>query len=363
MLPGVTDDLQRSIRHLTRNVEAPQLLEGFFVAAVASFLSIRWFLAVTGYPRIGANGIHIAHMLWGGLLMLFALMLLLSFLDRSIQQAAAVIAGLGFGTFIDEIGKFVTADNNYFYRPAVSLAYGVLVIAFLIARTFVGRHRITDHEALANAMTMLGAVPDGPIEPEDRARISRLLNLVGSRSSRARLARQYLAEIPSEAERLSIFEVVGRRIVAAYETVIVKPWAVRAMTTAVVTYAALAVTGAIVVAMSVPVSDANETIATAKIAQLGSTIAGAALVVRGVTLLPSSRYDAYQWFMRGFLVWILVTQVFIFYSSQLAGLTGLALDLVGYGSLRLAVIREQTAGRDRHLPTTTRAPDFGHGGP
>jgi hypothetical protein len=346
-VPDVTVELRRPLRHLTRNVEAPQLLEGFFVAAVASFLGIRWFLAATGYPRIGANGIHIAHMLWGGLLMLLALLLLLAFLDRSIQQAAAVIAGLGFGTFIDEIGKFVTADNNYFYRPAVSLAYGLFVIAFLVARTFVGQHRTTEHEALANALGMLGAAPDGPLEPEDRARIARLLDLVEPGSTRARLARQYLAEIPGEAERHSVFEVVGRRIAVAYEDVMARPWAARALTTAVLAYAALAVAGAVLVAMSMPVGESNETIETAKIAQIGSTIAGAVLVVRGVTRLPSSRYDAYQWFMRGFLVWILVTQVFIFYSSQLAGLTGLAVDLVAYAALRLAVIREQTAGRDR----------------
>jgi hypothetical protein len=347
MLPSVTDDLHRSLRHLTRNVEAPQLLEGFFVAAVASFLGIRWFLAATGYPRIGTNGIHIAHMLWGGLLMLLALLLLLSFLDRSIQQAASVIAGLGFGTFIDEIGKFVTSDNNYFYRPAVSFAYGLLVVVFLVARTFVGQHRTTKHEALANALNMLGATPDGPIEPEDRARIARLLDLVGSKSARARLARQYLAEIPGEAERLSVFETVGRRIASAYEDLIGRPWAIRAMTIAVVAYAALALVGAVVLAMSGPVNDANDTVLTATTAQVGSTIVGAALVLRGVTLLPSSWFEAYQWFMRGFLVWILVTQVFIFYRSQLAGLTGLALDLVAYGALRLAVIREQTAGRDR----------------
>ena len=50
-----------------------------------------------------------------------------------IQHVAAIIAGLGFGTFIDEIGKFVTADNDYFFRPAVSLIYVVLVIVFLVA--------------------------------------------------------------------------------------------------------------------------------------------------------------------------------------------------------------------------------------
>ena len=44
---------RRPLGRLTRDAEAPLLLESFFVAAVASFLGIRWFLGVTGYPRSG----------------------------------------------------------------------------------------------------------------------------------------------------------------------------------------------------------------------------------------------------------------------------------------------------------------------
>ena len=124
-----------------RNAEAALLLENFFIAAVVSFLAIRAFLALTGYPQLGASGVHIAHMLWGGLLMLAALLLLLAYLDRSVQHVAAVIAGLGFGTFVDEIGKFVTADNDYFFRPAVAVIYVLFVATFLVARTLIG-HRL-----------------------------------------------------------------------------------------------------------------------------------------------------------------------------------------------------------------------------
>lgn len=41
---------RRPLGRLTRNAEAPLLLESFLVAAVASFLGIRSFLALTGYP-------------------------------------------------------------------------------------------------------------------------------------------------------------------------------------------------------------------------------------------------------------------------------------------------------------------------
>src|SRR6478752_8864307 len=117
-----------------RNDDGMLFLESFIVAAVASVLAIRWFLALTGFPRVGEGGLHIAHMLWGGALMLIALLLLFAYLDRPIQHVAAIVAGLGFGTFIDEIGKFVTADNDYFFRPSVALIYVVLVVLFIVGR-------------------------------------------------------------------------------------------------------------------------------------------------------------------------------------------------------------------------------------
>jgi hypothetical protein len=54
---------------------------------------------------------------------------------------------------------------------------------------------------------------------------------------------------------------------------------------------------------------------------------------------------AYRWFMRGLLVWLLITQVFVFYSSQLAGTGGLVVDLIAYGSLRFALTREGASGQ------------------
>ena len=336
---------RRSLGRLTRNAEAPLLLESFFIAAVASFLGIRWFLALTGYPRIGSNGIHIAHMLWGGLLMLLALMLLLAFLDRSVQHLAAVIAGLGFGTFIDEIGKFVTADNDYFYRPAVALIYGLFVVAFLVARTLIGQRPLSEAEALANALELLAGRPAGPIEPDDRARIQRLLALANPKAAFTRLAEQYLAALPSAAKHERLVATIYGRLADGYEELILKPWAERALTVGVVAYAAAAVVGVALIATSTPVDATGGTSSVAAIAQVLSTIAGAACVGLGVVRLASSRVAAYHWFMRGLLVWILITQMFVFYSSQLAGLGGLIVDLVAYGSLRFALTREIVAGR------------------
>jgi hypothetical protein len=339
---------------LMRNTEAPWLIESFFVAAVASFLGIRWFLALTRYPQIAANGLHVAHMLWGGLLLIVAVLLLVAFLDRSVGYLAAVVAGLGFGTFIDEIGKFVTADNDYFYRPAVALVYAAFVIVFLLARSFVGQRRLTETEAIANALHQLAAFANGPIEPDDRARITRLLALADPKSERTRLATKYLADLPATAERRSLIETFRERLTNGYELVMESPWAERALTIGVVAYAVLAVMGVGLVAIAAAgSSSASDASTDAVLIQLGSTIAGAALVARGVISLPSSRVTAYHWFVRGVLVWILISQVFVFYSSQLAGLGGLVIDLVAYGGLRFAISREIVAGRDQ--PRAARA--------
>jgi hypothetical protein len=337
MLAAMTD---RPLARWMRNAEAALLLESFFIAAVVSFLAIRAFLAITGYPQLGAAGIHIAHLLWGGLLMLAALLILLSYLDRSVQHVAAVVAGLGFGTFVDEIGKFVTADNDYFFRPAVAVIYVLFVATFLAARTLIGHRLLRPNEALANALARLAGTLDRPIEPDDRARIQRLLRQADPDSELARLVERYVAGLPEIPDTESPIERIRRRLGDAYQAVMANPWSERALVVGVIAYAAAAVLGVLLVTTSVPAAGAPETSAAATVAQVISTLAGAVLVARGILSLRGSRADAYRWFMRGLLVWILITQVFVFYSSQLAGLGGLSVDLVAYGSLRFALTRE-----------------------
>jgi hypothetical protein len=323
-----------------RNAEATLLLESFFIAAVVSFLAIRAFLAITGYPQLGANGIHIAHLLWGGLLMLAALLLLLAYLDRSIQHAAAVVAGLGFGTFVDEIGKFITADSNYFFRPAVAVIYVLFVVTFMVARTLIGGRLLHPNEALANALARLAGTLDRPIEPDERTRIQWLLRQADPESELTRLVRRYVAGLPAIPDTESPFERLRRQLGDAYEALMANQWAERALVVGVIAYTATAVLGVLALRMSVPTAGAPDANAVATIAQVASTLGGAVLVGRGVLSLQDSRTNAYHWFMRGLLVWILVTQVFVFYSSQLAGIGGLGVDLIAYGSLRLALARE-----------------------
>ena len=50
------------------------------------------------------------------------------------KKLSAIVFGVGLGWFVDEIGKYLTKDNDYFFQPAFSLIYIFFIILFLIYR-------------------------------------------------------------------------------------------------------------------------------------------------------------------------------------------------------------------------------------
>jgi hypothetical protein len=326
------------MRRLTRHSEGGQLLESFVVSAIATVLLVRWALDLAGYPRLGGGNLHIAHLLWGGLLMLLAMLLVFLFLDRRVQYTAAVAGGIGFGLFIDEVGKFVTMDNDYFFRPAIALIYVAFVSLFILARVTLSP-RLNRRESLANALDLLVDGVDGSIEEHTRHRIASLLDRSDPAHPLHGPLTQYALGL---RDRHSVFDAVARieKLPARlYERAAGNRWFERGLVLAVSAYAVSALVSATTLVLAA--SDGGFGSASS-LAETGSSALGALLVVRGIVELPRSRPAAYHWFLRGLLVWLLVTQVFVFYSSQLAGIAGLIADLVAYVVLRFMIDREAT---------------------
>lgn len=119
---------------LVKRSSAADNLLLFLVTAASSVLLTRLYLYLFDYPQIGRGQFHIAHAIIGGALLTISCLLLLSFHGRRVRQFSAVLAGWGFGLFIDEIGKFITRDNNYFYQPAPVIIYLCFIIFFFIYR-------------------------------------------------------------------------------------------------------------------------------------------------------------------------------------------------------------------------------------
>lgn len=138
-------------RRLVRRSNGGQYVEAMVVIAVITILITRAYLAATGYPQIGGGTLHIAHALWGGAGMVIALVAVLSFLGRGPRHFAVLIGGVGFGLFLDEVGKFVTKSNDYFYAPAVSIMYVVLVVILLVNHEIQDRLRVSPAASLTEA--------------------------------------------------------------------------------------------------------------------------------------------------------------------------------------------------------------------
>lgn len=159
-----------------RNVSVRRLLDTLFVSAVVTVLAIRAFLFVTGYPSIGGDTLHFAHMLWGGLLMLAALIVLLAFLGQRIQHFGALAGGIGFGLFIDELGKFITRDNDYFFQPTIMLIYLIFVGLYFIIRELDKSIEFDEEERLVNALELSKEAVMKRFDEQERKQMIELLS-------------------------------------------------------------------------------------------------------------------------------------------------------------------------------------------
>lgn len=124
---------RKAIRH--QNVESYLLI--MLLSFALSVSLTRLFLELTGYPKIGGGDLHIAHVLWGGLFLFVASLLPLIFINRWVYSWSALLSGFGVGLFIDEVGKFITQNNDYFYPPAAPVIYVfflLTVLMFVIVR-------------------------------------------------------------------------------------------------------------------------------------------------------------------------------------------------------------------------------------
>lgn len=292
----------------TRDVYGDDALEMLLVFAVVTILGIRGFLALTGYPHLGGAGLHIAHMLWGGLFMLVAIFLLLVFWNPFARRIAAIVAGVGFGFFIDELGKFITLDNDYFFKPTIAVLYVLFLVLFAIVR-YLRTARPPSEEVVSIDKQIRALLEPHPSEPGSLAQFFF--------ATRKALLTRY--------RRITHSKGYG--------------WAIKAW------FLLLALAN-LLVAITV-LATGRRIWSDVSLLQTVAAVLQALCVWIGSLTLRRSRLNAYTWFQRSVLVSLLVIQVGNFYTRQFWALIGLAFNVVVYLGLGAMIDSEKSIRAQR----------------
>jgi len=213
------DRYYHAVRQPVRRPRAEEYLLLTLLSFALSVSLTRLFLALTGYPQLGGGILHISHVLWGGLLLFIAAMLPLVLANRWVYRVVAILAGVGVGLFIDEVGKFITQSYDYFYPAAAPIIYAFFLICLLIYLQLARpRPRYTRSE-LYSVIETMEEVLDHDLDAQERAEIKNRLTYVIEHEENPNLTRLasvlqeyfdseqlYLVpDLPSRVQRLSIW--------------------------------------------------------------------------------------------------------------------------------------------------------------
>jgi len=334
-----TSDFRRS---LILRIGFERRVEVFLVSAVVSVLCIRAGLSITGYPQIGGGGLHVAHVLFGGIGMAVALVLMMVSLTEPAINLAAVIGGVGFGAFIDEIGKFLTSDNDYFYRPAVAVMYMTFVAIYIAARSIERRARPSQAAYLANVLDLTKEAVAGNLDEEEARRVREYLARCDQDDPVVVSVGTILDRIgTAPAHAPGLIAKNKNRVRSLYRGIMRRRW----FTTLVVSVFVATGLVAFVQGIIVLAGKRRNELSFAGWGELVSDLAVGVFVVLGLIRIRRSRLAAYRMFARAVLVSIFLAQMFAFYRIQFWAIAGLAAVVLIWGIVQY-MIGEEEAGSD-----------------
>lgn len=330
-----------------RETKADYLFNVFFGSAILTVLGIRAFLAITNYPQLGGNGLHIAHMLWGGLFMLASIVCLLYFHGFRVKFASALMAGIGFGFFIDELGKFITSNNDYFYQPAAMLIYVVFVLLWAVFAWLAKYVAVTPQELAIDTFSKLrDAMIYGISSKDKHSIINQLLAAGYSKDEAEDLVKLSSKMIPKYNENSSWQKLnrLGENIQIKFDKIANSQQTKNVLLIIFLLQAVLAFSlvglllfsrlGGQPTLFGLP-STTPLFVVYGLLLGLMATVF--CIFVGIVNFFQRRSHEVFVWYRRALLVNIFITQVFLFYTNQFQATFGVIVSL-----LVLAFVNELT---------------------
>ncbi|MFC1626715.1 hypothetical protein ACFL1P_00760 [Patescibacteria group bacterium] len=328
-----------SFTYLSINLEAGELFENFFISAITAILGIRGFLIITGYPQLGGGKYHIAHMLWGGMLMTIAIGMMMLFLNREVKHIGAIIGGVGFGTFIDELGKFITHDNNYFYQPTIALIYIIFVSLFLCVRFIEHYVQVSTKDYAINALEVAKEVVLYDLDAGEKKQALEYLKNADPYNPIVKTLKTMLHSLTPQVDHEIGFVSRCKQIfLDYYKKMIENKHFAQILVIMFVGY-----TGVNLVKLI------HYSMFGYGFAQWGqfisSSISGVFVVLGLFLLIQRKRLIAYLFLKRSILISIYLTQFFIFYIEQLSAIVGLFSHITILMAIQFLIYQETSLQR------------------
>ena len=323
----------QKIRMAVRREHAEDYILISLVSFAVTVIVTRVFLQLTGFPQLGNSVLHIAHALWGGLLLIIAAYLPLAYANRWAIQVSALVGGIGIGLFIDEIGKFITQANDYFFPPALPIIYGFFLLILLVYLHFRRPNKADPRNVMYHILDQVQDALDGDLDKAEAARIERqlaiakqsdreeIVTLANALSAYLQEEKGYLAAAePDFLKRVEMGikafgEFVGRQRHRLIVSLIMIGW-----TIFVISYIVLMVLGA----QNLDSQIQNWRIPLISI-QIGVGILMAAAVYFWLT---DNERRGLEYGISGFLLSLIALQTLYFYISQFSAVTNALLQLV-----------------------------------
>ena len=304
-----------------------------FGTAVFTILAIRGFLAATGYPQLGGDSLHIAHMLWGGIFMLMSIIILIYIHGHRAKIVGAFVGGVGFGFFIDELGKFITNDNDYFYQPTAMLIYIIFVLLWALFEWLDNYAPSTPRQHYIDLLTRLRDSAVNGMSATDKDYIKKQSDAVGLSKKEQTVLFQQIQQFTPRYQPGSVVRAANgmvSRLESALNTLVtnkVTPLIIFATIT--VSAAASLIIFILALLNNLNIFDAHETIPTIiEVGLLAATLLSIACVMSGFIYSRINWHKTLMWYRRAMLVNVFGTQVFLFYVNQFTAAFGLVFSLL-----------------------------------
>jgi hypothetical protein len=189
---------------LIKRERAPEYIRLVVASFAVSVIGLRLYLYLFDYPQVGNSILHIDHMFWGGIAMTISSLLIITFSNTRLFPASAIFLGTGLGFFLDELGKQVSRNDDYFFRPVAPIIYTIFLFFSLVYIYIRKNKKPNDRQLFYYVLDDFKEVLDGDLDKNEKQRIQSRLTKIKSLSTNpellqfAGLLQQFILPLPAK---------------------------------------------------------------------------------------------------------------------------------------------------------------------